>query len=322
MRGDRLLSILLLLQAQGQMTAKELSERLEVSERTIYRDMEALSGTGIPVYAERGKNGGWSLLEGYQTDLTGLKEAEIRALFVSPSNQLLDDLGMSRISEEARSKLITSLPTIYREHAKDVWNRIYIDTSSWRKQKEKIVTFEVLKQAIWQANKLKMVYQRADGKTDERIVDPLGLVAKGSLWYFIAAKENGEIRSFRASRIHDATPIDETFERPDNFDLAQYWSSSTKAFLEKLPTYEVGVEVTETILPRLTFTNRFVRIIEMENRTRDGWIPVKLSFDTEEEAWGYILGFADQIRVKEPKELSEKIHEMAEATVAFYRKEK
>jgi predicted DNA-binding transcriptional regulator YafY len=138
MRADRLVSILLFLQSQGQMTAKELAESLEVSERTIYRDMEALRGTGIPVYAERGKNGGWSLLEGYQTDLTGLKESEIRALFVSPSAQLLDDLGLTRTSEEAGNKLIASLPSIYRENAKDVWNHIHFDTSTWRQQKEKI----------------------------------------------------------------------------------------------------------------------------------------------------------------------------------------
>ncbi|MEC0713807.1 YafY family protein, partial [Bacillus haynesii] len=204
MRGDRLISILLMLQAQGQMTAKELAERLEVSERTIYRDMEALSGAGIPVVAERGINGGWSLLDDYQTTLTGLKESEIRALFVPLSEQLLDDLGLTRISEEARNKLIASLPSVYRQNAKDVWNRIYIDTRSWRHKKEKAVSFEVLKDAIWKDRKLNIVYQRADGQTAARIVAPLGLVAKGSNWYLIASKENGEIRNYRASRIQSA----------------------------------------------------------------------------------------------------------------------
>ncbi|MFD2042914.1 helix-turn-helix transcriptional regulator [Ornithinibacillus salinisoli] len=322
MRGDRLVSILLLLQSHGRMTAKELAEKLEVSERTIYRDMDALSGTGIPVFAERGKNGGWSLLDDYKTDLTGLKGSEIRALFVSPSTQLLDDLGMTRTSEEARNKLIASLPSIYRENAKDVWHRIHIDTSSWRNQKERIDSFEVLKNAIWIDNKLKILYQRADGRMDERIVQPLGLVAKGNLWYFIAAKENGDIRNYRASRIQYATPTHETFERPENFNLAHYWSSSTKAFIEKLPTYEVRVEVTRSILPRLKFSSRFVSQIDIENRSEEEWIPVKLSFDTEEEAKGYILGFADQIKVIEPEELHNKILKMAEATVAFYHHEK
>ena len=322
MRGDRLISILLLLQTHGQMTAKELSEKLEVSERTIYRDMEALSSTGIPVFAERGKNGGWSLLEGYRTNLTGLKEAEIRALFLSPSHQFLEDLGLHRTSEEARNKLLASLPESYRKNAKDIWNRIHIDTSTWRERKEKMVTFEVLKKAIWEENKLLMEYERADGITNERIVHPLGLVAKGSRWYFIAAKENNEIRNYRVSRIKAAMPINEKFKRPTDFDLAHYWKSSTKAFVENLPTYTVVVEVTPSILPRLQFTDRFVQLIKMNNKNKNGWIPVELSFHTEEDAKGYILGFADQMKVIEPKELHQQILRMAEATVAFYRQEK
>ncbi|WP_044338586.1 helix-turn-helix transcriptional regulator [Rossellomorea aquimaris] len=322
MRGDRLVSILLLLQTHGQMTAKELSERLEVSERTIYRDMDALSGTGIPVVAERGKNGGWSLLEDYQTDLTGLKESEIRALFVSPSAHLLDDLGLSRTSEEARNKLIASLPSTYRENAKGVWNRIHIDTSSWRKQKERIASFEVIKEAIWTVNKLRITYQRADGNMDDRTVSPLGLVAKGDLWYLIATKENGDTRNYRASRIQSAVSLKETFTRPNDFNLAQYWNSSTQAFIKKLPSYEVKVEVNPSTLSRLTFTGRFARVLEIGDRTKKDWIPVTLSFDTEEEAKGYLLGFADQVRVVEPDDLHQKILEMAEAAVSFYRRYK
>ncbi|MFZ4452445.1 helix-turn-helix transcriptional regulator [Salibacterium aidingense] len=322
MRGDRLLSILLLLQAQGQMTAKQLSEKLEVSERTIYRDMEALSGTGIPVLAERGKNGGWSLLEDYRTNLTGLKEPEIRALFVPPSTQLLDDLGLARISEEARNKLIASLPSIYRENAKEVWNRIHVDTSAWREQKERIVSFETLKKSIWEENKLNIAYQRADGKTNERVVKPLGLVAKGSRWYFIASKENDEIRNYRASRILSATPVEETFERPKDFNLAQYWESSTKEFIENLPRYEVLAEVAPSAMAWLPFSDRFVQIVEGGSENQNGWIPVKLLFDAEDEAKGYILGSADQMKVIEPKELHDKILETAEAVVAFYKQER
>ncbi|QHZ46204.1 MULTISPECIES: helix-turn-helix transcriptional regulator [Bacillus] len=321
MRGDRLISILLLLQAYGQMTAKQLAERLEVSERTIYRDMEALSGTGIPVFAERGKNGGWSLLDDYQTKLTGLKESEIRALFVPLSEQFLDDLGLTRTSEDARNKLIASLPSGYRQNAKDVWNRIYIDTSSWRHKKEKAASFEVLKDAIWKDQKLKIVYQRADGKVSDRVVAPLGLVAKGSNWYLIASKENGEIRNYRASRIQSAISVHETFERPENFDIAQVWRSSTNAFIEKLPTYEVWVKAAQSILPRLSFTNHFVRIMETGKVDEEGWIPIKLSFDTEEEAKRYILGFAEHMLVIEPKELHDKVLKMAESIVAHYKQQ-
>ncbi|PFA66740.1 transcriptional regulator [Bacillus sp. AFS015802] len=320
MRGDRLVSILLLLQTHGRMTAKDLAKKLEVSERTIHRDMDALSGTGIPVVAERGQNGGWSLLEDYQTDLTGLKESEIRALFVSPSVHLLEDLGLTRTSEEARNKLIASLPSTYRENAKDVWNRIHIDTSSWRKQKDKTASLEIIKEAIWKEIKLRITYQRADGETDERVVEPLGLVAKGDLWYLVAAKENGDLRNYRVSRIHGADPLNETFVRPGGFDLAQYWSSSTQSFVKTLPSFEVKVEVSQQAFSRLTFTGRFARVMEVGERMSASWIPVTLSFDTEEEATGYLLGFADQVKVIEPVDLQERIVAMAEATVAFYRR--
>ncbi|WP_152656589.1 YafY family protein [Oceanobacillus sp. CFH 90083] len=319
MRGDRLISILLMLQSHGQMTAKELAEKLEVSERTIYRDMEALSGAGIPVFADRGKNGGWSLVEGYQTDLTGLKEAEIRALFVPGSPQLLEDLGLTRTSEDARNKLIASLPAIFRENAKDVWNRIHIDTSSWRDTKEKIASFEVLKNAIWENYKLDIVYQRADGQTNNYIVQPLGLVAKGSSWYLIAAKENGAIRNYRASRIQSAAPMKETFERPESFDIAQYWKTSKQAFIKALPTYEVWVKVAQEVLPRLSFANHFVRIIKSNPIDKEGWVPVKLAFDTQEEAKRYILGFANQMKVIEPEDLHFEILRIAEVTVSHYR---
>ncbi|WP_173916786.1 YafY family protein [Halobacillus sp. Marseille-Q1614] len=319
MRGDRLVSILMLLQSHGRMTAKELSEKLEVSERTIHRDMEALSGSGIPVFAERGKNGGWALLENYETNLTGLKESEIRALFVSPSEQLLEDLGLARTSEEARNKLAASLPSIYRSNAKSVWDRIYVDTSTWKMRKEKVETFETLKNAIWKDSKLAVIYERVDGETTNRLLNPLGLVAKGSRWYFVAEKENGEIRTFRASRIQSAVEQKETFERPKNFSLAEYWKSSTKAFVENLPTYEVLADVRPGILPRMRFTDRFVEVEEATDQSGNVWIPVKLTFNTEAEALGYILGFADQIKVRKPVGLPEKIMKMAEDAVSLYK---
>ena len=320
MRGDRLISIVLLLQTHGRMTAKELSEKLEVSERTIHRDMDALSGTGIPVVAERGQKGGWSLLEDYRTDLTGLKEWEIRALFVSPSVHLLEDLGLTRITEEARNKLMASLPSSYRENGKDVWNRIHIDTSSWRKQKNKTASLETIKEAVFQEIKLRITYERADGERDERIVEPLGLVAKGDLWYLIAAKENEDIRNYRVSRIHHTETLDETFQRPLGFDLTEYWSSSTQSFIKRLPSYEAKVEVSPQLLSRLTFSGRFARVLEVGERRGDEWIPVTLSFDTEEEAKAYLLGFADGVKVIEPADLKQKIVKMAEATASFYRR--
>lgn len=319
MRADRLVSILLSLQSHGQMTAKQLAERLEVSERTIYRDMEALSGAGIPVVADRGVNGGWRLLEEYRTNLTGLKEAELKALFVSPSSQLLDDLGLSGTIENARNKLLASVPDHYRENVKDVWHRIHIDTSAWKQAKEQIVSFETLQKAVWEESKLNMCYQRADGNTVERTVAPLGLVAKGSVWYLVALSED-DVRTYRASRIEKATLTGERFDRPPDFDLAQYWKASMQAFVDNLPQYEVRVEVMSSVFPRLKFTGRFVQIRKVGDANAEGWIPVTLRFDTEQEAQAYILGFGDHIKIIEPQYLISQVVEMAESVVAFYKK--
>jgi predicted DNA-binding transcriptional regulator YafY len=151
------------------------------------------------------------------------------------------------------------------------------------------------------------------------VVEPLGLVAKGDLWYLVAAKENGDIRNYRVSRIHHTEKVDGTFRRPDGFNLAQYWSSSTTSFIQALPSFEVKVEVAPQVLSRLTFTGRFARVLEVGERRGAEWIPVTLSFDTEEEAKGYLIGFADQVNIIEPADLKQKVLEMAEATVSFYR---
>ncbi|HEX7064569.1 MAG TPA: YafY family protein, partial [Bacillales bacterium] len=319
-RADRLVSILLLLQSKGRMTAGQLAEKLEVSERTIHRDMEALSSAGIPVLAERGAGGGWRLLEEYRTNLTGLKESEIQALFVAPSGQLLEDLGLTRTAEDARNKLLAALPSLYRHNAEEVWNRIHIDTSTWRQSQEKIASFEILKEAVWSNNKLQISYERADGEKIDRRVGPLGLVAKGGTWYFIASAK-GNIRNYRVSRIQSATLTEETFERPEDFDLVQYWTSSTKRFIQNLPKYEVHAEVQSSILPRLKFTGRFVQVHETGNPNNGRWTPVKLSFDTKLEAQEYILGLGDQIKIIEPHGLHNEILKMAEETVAFYKKQ-
>lgn len=317
MRGDRLVSILMLLQAYGKLTAHELAERLEVSERTIYRDMEALSAAGFPVVADRGQKGGWRLLDDYQSRLSGLKDSEIQSLFLSPSDELLADLGLSQIWESARQKLIASLPADDREKIQSVWNRIHIDTSTWKGQKEEIQNFEVLKQAIWKENKMHIVYERADGQRISRVVEPLGLVAKGSRWYLVAAHE-GELRSYRASRIRKAEQTKEIFQRPANFNLASYWKTSTESFREQLPSFSVQIEAKKTIVSRLTFTDAFVRIKDIRKAKHLGWVSIQLVFDTEEEAKRYLLGFATEVRVIKPFSLQQEIYALAKEVVRMY----
>ncbi len=239
MRADRLLSILMMLQVHKRLTARELSARLEVSERTIHRDMEALSTSGVPVTAERGAAGGWSLLEPYETNLTGLNEAEIQALFLTTPEKLLNDLGLRQAYEGALVKLLAALPSMRRRDAEDMRKRIHIDAPGWHPSAVENDSFPTVQAAVWAGRKLKMTYLRGDETRVERTVDPLGLVAKGKVWYLVAGIE-GEIRTYRISRVQAATVLDEACERPADFDLGAFWGQSTADFVANLPRYPVG----------------------------------------------------------------------------------
>lgn len=318
MRADRLISILLLLQNNERMTTRELAKELEVTERTIHRDMEALSAAGIPVLAERGKFGGWKLLEKYRTNLTGLKADEIKTLLLSPSFEHLADLGISDDWKEARQKLLAAIPTPLKDGVKDISNRIHIDTSTWRQTPREMKSFGIVQQAVWEEKKLQIQYEKADKHTSDRIVEPLGLVAKGNTWYLIAASEE-KIKSYRVSRILDAELINENFSRPNDFDLSGYWQESKQKFISSLPRFEVEVEMSPSIIQRINFTGRFVQVIHTDSPKDDGWISASLCFDTEQEAREYILGFGIQIKIVRPVSLRKSVGEMAESVVNLYK---
>ena len=213
MRADRLLSILLLLRTERRVTTGELAQRLSVSPRTIHRDMDALSGSGVPVVAERGVGGGWYLLAEYRTNLTGLSVAELQTLFVAAPARLFADLGLSGAAEGARIKLRAALPQAQHPDAEDVRERIHIDVVGWRQTEGALPAMPTLQAALWADRQVRIRYRRADDSERERTIDPLGLVAKGSLWYLIAAVE-GEFRTYRVSRIAAATLLDTPCVRP------------------------------------------------------------------------------------------------------------
>jgi predicted DNA-binding transcriptional regulator YafY len=317
MRADRLLSILLLLQVNQRVTARELAQRLEVSERTIYRDMDALSGAGIPVLAERGASGGWMLLDEYRTDLTGLNQAEIQALFLTKPAQLLSDLGLDKAADAGLIKLLAALPGRQRRDAEYARQRIHVDAAGWHQTQENLSALPTLQEAVWQECKLLLTYQRGDATGVERLVDPLGLVAKGSVWYLVAAVED-EVRTYRVSRVQGAKLTDQPAVRPPDFDLAAYWAQSSADFIAGLPRYPVIVRVAPAILPELGYANRLARIEQIGPPETDGWVEVSLRFDVMLEACAYVLGFGDQIEVLEPPELREKVIALAERVAAFY----
>ena len=318
MRADRLLSIVLLLQAHGQLSSRSLAERLEVSERTIHRDMDALSVSGIPVVAERGSNGGWSLLGEYRTNLTGLNEAEIQSLFVTQPPKLLADLRLQKASEGALLKLLAALPAMYRQGAEQARRRIHVDTGGWSKHEEAVPLLPILQEAIWSERKLRFAYQRGPGcEPVEREVDPLGLVAKGSAWYLVAGV-TGAVRSYRISRISHAEVLDQVCAVPTGFDLAAFWEESTTAFKTALPNYLATFRVAPDVFPRLRFAGRFARVNEPAATEHDGWLRVSVGFDVDEMACEYALSFGAKLEVLEPQSLREKVIAAAEQVLHFY----
>ena len=203
MRAQRLLSILMQLQVNRRMTARDLARKLEVSERTILRDMDALSSSGVPVVADRGAGGGWSLLAEYETKLTGLSPEEIQSLFISRAPKLAADLGLQRASEDAWTKLQVALPPTARRQADFMRQRVLIDPRGWRNPAESASCLPVLLDALWRGRQVRFLYDAVLHETSQRRVDPLGLVARGSTWYLIAIRD-AELRTYRVSRMRQA----------------------------------------------------------------------------------------------------------------------
>ena len=317
MRADRLLSILLLLQIHERLTARELAQRLEVSKRTIHRDMEALGMAGVPITAARGMNGGWTLMEGYKTNLTGLNETEIQALFLTRPPRLLADLSLDKASDTAMIKLSAALPSIFRHDADYARQRIHLDVTGWNPQKETVPALHTLQEAIWQERKLVFTYGQNDECRVERLVDPLGLVAKGSVWYLVAAVD-GDVRSYRVSRIQEVKITDQPCVRPADFDLAAFWEESSAKFKTHLPKYIATLRARASVIPRLPYGGRFARIEHVGEPDADGWAKVVMRFQFEEDACEYALSFGTQVEVLEPVELREKIIKMAQDVIDFY----
>ncbi len=315
MRADRLLSILLLLQTHTRLTGRELAARLEVSERTIHRDMESLSAAGVPVVAERGAGGGWSLLESYRTNLTGLNLAEVQSLFIAAPSHLMADLGLRQASETALIKLLASLPGERSRHdAAFMRQRIHIDGAGWQQEPELVEWLPVVQEALWQERKLHINYHRNDGELAERLVDPLGLVAKGRIWYLVANVE-GQTRSYRISRIQAAKVADESAERPPDFDLAAFWKESSAQFKANLPRYCATFRVDPAIVSDMRYAGHIERQSSPE---ADGWITVEVRFDVELEARAYALGFGGQLEVLSPLELRDTVLRLAHDVINRY----
>lgn len=337
MRADRLLQIMLLLQSHGCITSKALAAKLEVSERTIIRDMEALSAAGIPVYAERGAHGGWKLTEGYKTNWAGLNREEIISLLASKPHRNISDLGWSPNFEAALLKLLASLSPTLRNDVSFIQERLYVDREGWHPTGEDVPLLPLIQEAVWAGRQLRIEYDSNSGSTGPRTVHPIGLVLKGSLWYLVAlsvtrqddghASDNSpqtiasptyEPRTFRVARIRSAELQSEPAIRPDGFDLEAYWEQSVRRFRKDLPRYPARALVRMNAGSRFEQT-RFVRVTQWGETTADGlWREVFLAFDTLESACEIALSFGTNLLILEPEELRDAIVTRMKAVLEQY----
>ena len=313
MKADRLLSALLLLQAHGRLSGRELAERLEVSARTVHRDMEALSASGVPVFALRGAQGGWQLDEGWRTQVPGLDEVELRALLMAQP-RAIGDSRLAAAAERALGKLMAAMPGAMREQAVSIRQRLYVDTTAWRGTSENLTMLRVVQEAVSRDRKLRITYRKPRGEKSVRVVDPLGLVAKGSTWYLVANSARG-LRTFRVSRIESAVILDITCKRPPHFDLGAHWREATEKFKEGWQKIDVTLRLDAKTAASM---KRWMSMEVIESG--DGWETARMRFDHPEEATFVVLGMGKGVEVLEPQSLKERVEEQIQAMAERIRK--
>lgn len=315
MRADRLLSILLLLQAHGRLSARSLAERLEVSERTVHRDMESLAMAGVPVWAQTGRNGGWSLSDDYRTDLTGLTETELRSLVVASAPGVLSGLGLGAAFDRAVTKVLATLPEARRETATAARGYLHVDPSGWRRTEDAAPWLPTLDDALRRGRRVTIEYERAYDRTVvERTVDPVGLVAKGSSWYFVAAVD-GAARTYRASRIRRVDLLDEPSARPADLDLATYWTAARESFQAALPAIDWEMRCSPRVIDRIRLGWRFARLLDEDPPDADGWVTGRFRADSREVAVECALGLGAEADVLGPADIAEAVVAGARAVV-------
>jgi len=231
MRASRLLSILLLLQTRGRMTAETLAAEFEVSVRTIYRDIDQLSAAGAPVYADRGRSGGFQLMDGYRTRLTGLTDAEAETLFLGGLSGPAAQMGFSGAVTTMQLKLLAALPPERQAAAERLAGRFHLDPVGWYQTTDEAERLPAIAQAVWNSRRISVRYESWKGEV-ARELEPLGLILKAGLWYLAARAIEGrrEPRTYRVSNILDLTVSEATFDRPAGFDLAAWWAETSRRF--------------------------------------------------------------------------------------------
>ncbi|MFG2141003.1 helix-turn-helix transcriptional regulator [Streptomyces sp. NPDC048650] len=308
MRADRLLALLLLLQNRGRMTAAQLAGELEVSVRTVYRDIEALGASGVPVCADRGPDGGYRLLDGYRTRLTGFTDAEAGSLFLSGAPGPAHELGLGAVLTTAQLKLQAALPTELAQRTRRIQDRFHLDAPAWFREADIVPHLTQVAQAVWDQRVLRAHYRRWGGEV-HRELRPLGIVLKGGIWYLVALTDEA-VRTYRMSRLLTVDTTGEPFDRPAGFDLAAYWEESSRRLEAALYTGTARLRVSpraQRFLP-MQFGAVGARALEGAGPPdQDGWVHLEMPVEAQAVAVSDLLRLGAEAEVLGPPELREAI---------------
>ncbi|MFG2956701.1 helix-turn-helix transcriptional regulator [Streptomyces sp. NPDC048291] len=297
MKSSRLVAIVLLLQTRGRMTAAQLAAELEVSARTVYRDMEALSAAGVPLYGDAGHAGGYRLLDGWRTRLTGLTTAEAEALFLAGAPGPAADLGLGPVLAAAQLKVRAALPPELRGHADRISGRFHLDAPGWYADADDTPYLPAVAEAVWNGRALDVRYRRWREPTEvRRRLEPYGLVLKAGRWYVVAAPGP---RTYRVDQILELTVLEEEFSRPDGFDLAAHWTAYQRDFHARL--YGGGAEALVRLAPGVTLPR--AKTVEVTA----AWTVARVPVESADHAVAEFLRLGTDIEVIDPPELRERM---------------
>jgi predicted DNA-binding transcriptional regulator YafY len=321
MRASRLLSLLLLLQTHGRMTAQQLADELEVSVRTIYRDVDALSAAGVPLYGDAGHAGGYQLLGGYRTRLTGLTAAEAQTLFLSGLPGPAAELGLGTILATATLKLRAALPASLRESADRLSERFYLDAPGWYRSADDVPHLPFVASAVWDRQVIQVVYRRWKEPTEvTRRLEPHGLVLKAGVWY-VVARCDGAFRTYRVDQIVEASPCDGGFDAQPGFDLETYWRTYLADFHRHLHTGQAKIRLSPHGLERMRgLLSGAVTSAVLAGGTTgpDGWTTAHVPIESVGQALSDFLRLGGDIEILEPAELRDKAARSIQAMTVLY----
>jgi len=323
MRASRLLSILLLLQTRGRMSAQALAAEVEASVRTVFRDVDQLSAAGVPIWSERGRNGGFQLQDGWRTKLTGLTTDEASAIFLAGLPGPAAELGLGEAMTSAQLKLLAALPADWQASAQRVGSRFHLDPVDWFRSAEPVEHLRTVAEAVWQERRLAIRY-KSWTRVSDREVDPLGLVLKAGSWYLVAGSD-GEPRTFRLAGIQKLAMLEKGFARPRGFDLARFWSDSTQRFEAGVYRSEARLRVSPQGLRRLKALGPAVAAAAIGTASQpeaDGWQQVTIPIESADDAARELLRLGAEGEVLAPPELRRQMRDAAGRMAALYAPER